>query len=462
MSATTWNDMEEETLQGLPWLAQLVYLRGLRRFMDYSTGIVGVKRGISYQCLKETLYIEPTTGRPKKDVGLPSLAKVRNAIRLLTDAGLIKTIPHAKKLIFLLCLAKTDQSDQKKHSRPLADLQQTFDSSDIVNDNNDIPSTNTTSLNDTDVDKHRTPPKSVIRCPEHTGEKKKNIYLDLPPDFTNKGTASKAKVAVDFSDLDLSPPIAKPTPAPAPKPAPIDPSHNYLDPRRHQRAREQREALEAKAKQEQTVVVAEPIPETEPKHVAVTEHVAVTIPDAVAALISPVVTVAEGLPIAAPIEALIERKEAESAVIAATTGVAKTEIPQLKNTLPVVYEPATQDRAYPDPAWHVFKHWIITFNKQGAILDRNRRQAINGRLKDGYTVEDLMRAITGCAQSPWHMGVNKDRVTNNDIGLICKDAQHVDQFIDYGRREPIRTGIDDFLQDISRGSALKGEYTCYR
>ena len=45
---TQWNDQEDDALQGLPWLAQLLYLPGLRPYMDYASGVVGVERVVSY------------------------------------------------------------------------------------------------------------------------------------------------------------------------------------------------------------------------------------------------------------------------------------------------------------------------------------------------------------------------------------------------------------------------------
>jgi len=34
-----WNDAEDEALQGLTPEAQVIYLRGFRRYMDYRTGV---------------------------------------------------------------------------------------------------------------------------------------------------------------------------------------------------------------------------------------------------------------------------------------------------------------------------------------------------------------------------------------------------------------------------------------
>lgn len=123
MTTTSWNDAEETLLQGLPMAAQLLYLRGLRRHMDYSTGIVGVRRGISLQQLGEVLYVEPDRGLT--DSGSPSRDQIRRLLGRLERVGLIvnRSI-ETVRLIFFLPLADTDQCVQKipatnpPHTRP--------------------------------------------------------------------------------------------------------------------------------------------------------------------------------------------------------------------------------------------------------------------------------------------------------------------------------------------------------
>lgn len=77
----------------------------------------------------------------------------------------------------------------------------------------------------------------------------------------------------------------------------------------------------------------------------------------------------------------------------------------------------------------VFERWKGTMGHSRARLDAARSKAIRAMLAAGYTVEDLQLAIFGCSISPFHQGQN-DRATKfDDIGLICRDAQHVDKFI---------------------------------
>lgn len=78
----------------------------------------------------------------------------------------------------------------------------------------------------------------------------------------------------------------------------------------------------------------------------------------------------------------------------------------------------------------VFEHWKEVMSSPRSRLDIKRRDAIKGRLIDGYTLADLCDAINGCRASRFHMGDNDRRRVFNDIGLICRDAEHVDRFIE--------------------------------
>jgi len=158
---TQFNDQEDEALQGLPWLAQLLYLRGLRPYMDYASGIVGVKRGVSYQGLGETLYREP--GQGKTEFGPPTLKALRHAVSLLERAGLLVKIAADHRLIFQLVLATRDDSVQKKWGTFGADLGQTKQGTDNNNQNIDLEDKRGRFGADPDPEKWGTHPVSGIR-----------------------------------------------------------------------------------------------------------------------------------------------------------------------------------------------------------------------------------------------------------------------------------------------------------
>ena len=105
------NQQERDALKGLPHLPRLTYFE-IRPFMDYTTGIVGIKRGISYQSLREELYVEPHTGYVNS--GSPSKQQLRRALQTLERAGLISIQSIGKKLILKCELATWDYCVQNK------------------------------------------------------------------------------------------------------------------------------------------------------------------------------------------------------------------------------------------------------------------------------------------------------------------------------------------------------------
>lgn len=87
-------------------------------------------------------------------------------------------------------------------------------------------------------------------------------------------------------------------------------------------------------------------------------------------------------------------------------------------------------RSRADMVRSVFGFWQTLLGHTSAVLDGRREAVIARRLKDGYTAEQLMDAIRGCALSDFHMGREPGKPQRHDgITLICRDAEHVDKFI---------------------------------
>jgi hypothetical protein len=105
------NENELAVLYGLPHIQQLTYLRGIRPYMDVKTGLVGIKRGISYQSLAEQLYIEPHPGI--KSVSY-SRAQMRRALAGLERSGLINLQSEGLQLILKCSLATLGYFVQNK------------------------------------------------------------------------------------------------------------------------------------------------------------------------------------------------------------------------------------------------------------------------------------------------------------------------------------------------------------
>lgn len=111
------NTKELEAMVGIQHLQKLVYTHGIRPYMDFATGIVGIKRGISWQSISEALYVEPAPGIKG---GSPKKHPIRTAVDGLVRVGLLQPMSTPKKLIFKCLLAETDISKQNKDGTKLA------------------------------------------------------------------------------------------------------------------------------------------------------------------------------------------------------------------------------------------------------------------------------------------------------------------------------------------------------
>lgn len=111
-----------------------------------------------------------------------------------------------------------------------------------------------------------------------------------------------------------------------------------------------------------------------------------------------------------------------------------------------------------DVVRRVFEYWKLVHNHPRAQLDPKRQKTLRGVIKTGYTEEDCMLAIEGCADSSFHQGVNDSAKIYDSIGLIFRDADHVDRFIEIG--QALRRKVAKQAQvalDKASGSAEKAE-----
>ena len=106
------NNNELGALYGLSHIQQLAYLRAIRPHMDVKTGLVGVKRRISYQSISEQLFVEPHPGI--KTTPIYSRAQLRRAIAGLERAGLICLQSEGLQLILKCQLATLGYFVQNK------------------------------------------------------------------------------------------------------------------------------------------------------------------------------------------------------------------------------------------------------------------------------------------------------------------------------------------------------------
>ncbi len=117
--------------------------------------------------------------------------------------------------------------------------------------------------------------------------------------------------------------------------------------------------------------------------------------------------------------------------------------------------PLDAPRAQPEPtasapadAVRVFDHWRAKLEHPRAKLDPKRTRLIRDRLKQ-FSADDLCRAVDGCARSDFHMGKHpKTQGQRHDaIELICRDAAHVEKFLELAER-PSTNGGTPFDKEV--------------
>ena len=79
----------------------------------------------------------------------------------------------------------------------------------------------------------------------------------------------------------------------------------------------------------------------------------------------------------------------------------------------------------------VFNYWRATLNHPKALLTKERSRCIAERLREGYIVFDLKRAVDGCKASAFHMGTNDEGKVFDDVDLIFRNGAKVEKFIGY-------------------------------
>lgn len=78
----------------------------------------------------------------------------------------------------------------------------------------------------------------------------------------------------------------------------------------------------------------------------------------------------------------------------------------------------------------VFEFWLTTFSKMGsAKLTVGRKKNILARIKEGYSLDDMKLAITGCSKSEYHMGQNDNGKIYDSLELILRNGEKLENFI---------------------------------
>jgi len=86
----------------------------------------------------------------------------------------------------------------------------------------------------------------------------------------------------------------------------------------------------------------------------------------------------------------------------------------------------------------IFAYWQTTLGHPRARLTADRKAAVRRRLAEGYSIDEIKRAIDGCKASPFHQGENDAGAVYDDLTLICRSGSKLEQFIGYASRRPVR------------------------
>ena len=100
-----------------------------------------------------------------------------------------------------------------------------------------------------------------------------------------------------------------------------------------------------------------------------------------------------------------------------------------------------------DDSEYIFDHWKAVMSKnEGAKFTPKRKKAVNDRIKDGYSVDDIKLAIDGCAKTPHNMGENDQRKRFDCLELICRSGENIERF--KGNLSQVTIGVSSKSQQI--------------
>ncbi|MGB2220845.1 MAG: DnaT-like ssDNA-binding domain-containing protein [Neptunomonas phycophila] len=162
------NQSEFEALESshLPHEARTLYVMCLRRYMDYSTGLTGKVRKVSYQMFKEQLEVRRERGSKIPDY-IPTKQAIRELLAKLEKAGLIQRIPQKKRtdpMIFRCVLASTGsiRLNEEQHMNNIGATTQATTQESLVNTGPSALNSNTSSNAGTTYEEQHTSVTSVI------------------------------------------------------------------------------------------------------------------------------------------------------------------------------------------------------------------------------------------------------------------------------------------------------------
>jgi hypothetical protein len=93
-------------------------------------------------------------------------------------------------------------------------------------------------------------------------------------------------------------------------------------------------------------------------------------------------------------------------------------------------QPAPRANPHREAVLRIFDHWRRACDHPQARLTQDRATRIQARLREGYTEQDVLAAVDGCAGSPFHRGENESATRYDDLTLICRNGSTLERFRD--------------------------------
>ena len=100
------------------------------------------------------------------------------------------------------------------------------------------------------------------------------------------------------------------------------------------------------------------------------------------------------------------------------------------------------ERAHP-LATELVRYWRKVMDKPRAKVTKDRVAKVKARLTEGYSPDEIRRAIDGCAASHFHQGDNDRGKLYNDITLICRNGSTLERF-----RDEVSEGAADVYSEL--------------
>jgi DNA-binding transcriptional ArsR family regulator len=135
--------------------------------------------------------------------------------------------------------------------------------------------------------------------------------------------------------------------------------------------------------------------------------------------------------------------DVQPAISDASTGQME-HVQPAKSDIALIREPTTEPRgtnsnvdSSPDPVVDLFDFWKASTGRNGGtVLTPGRRSAVRARLDEGRTVAEVRRAIANVAASPFHQGKNSNKRRHDDLTLICRNGEKLEEYRDLGLPTP--------------------------